>query len=198
MILRRETRTRTHGQGRILREPAVRPRQAAEGEPAALRARHDLGVAAGRAQPRLGTRLNALWSIVHDHAMFTSEASTRGIRVAVVSEYAPERSRPQEKQWFFLYTITITNEGTQTVQLLSRHWFITDGSGKVEEVRGPGVVGQQPVLKPGESFTYTSGCPLPTPSGTMEGTYQMVSPDTSERFDVKIAQFQLSEPYTVH
>ena len=130
--------------------------------------------------------------------MFTSEASTRGIRVAVVSEYAPERSRPHEQQWFFLYTITITNQGSQTVQLLSRHWIITDGGGKVEEVRGPGVVGQQPVLGPGESFTYTSGCPLTTPFGTMEGTYQMVSPDTSERFDVKIAPFQLSEPYTVH
>ena len=130
--------------------------------------------------------------------MFTSEASTRGIRVAVVSEYAPERSRPHEQQWFFLYTITITNQASHTVQLLSRHWIITDGSGKVEEVRGPGVVGQQPVLAPGESFTYTSGCPLTTPFGTMEGTYQMVSPDTSERFDVKIAPFQLSEPYTVH
>lgn len=130
--------------------------------------------------------------------MFTSEASTHGIKVAVVSEYAPERSRPHEQQWFFLYTITITNQGAKTVQLLSRHWIITDGSGKVEEVRGPGVVGQQPVLAPGESFTYTSGCPLTTPFGTMEGTYQMVSPDTSERFDVKIAPFQLSEPYTVH
>jgi ApaG protein len=142
--------------------------------------------------------LNALRPIVHDLDMFTSEASTRQIRVAVVSEYAPDRSRPHENQWFFLYSITITNEGRETVQLLSRHWIITDGSGKVEEVRGPGVVGQQPVLAPGESFTYTSGCPLTTPFGTMEGTYQMVSASSPEQFDVRIAPFTLSEPYTVH
>jgi ApaG protein len=129
--------------------------------------------------------------------MFTSEALTRGIRVAVVAEYAPDRSYPSQQQWFFLYTITITNEGRETVQLMSRHWIITDGSGHVEEVKGPGVVGQQPVLRTGEAFTYTSGCPLTTPFGTMEGTYQMVS-QSDESFDVKIAPFTLSEPYTVH
>ncbi len=129
--------------------------------------------------------------------MFTSEATTRGVRVAVVSEYAPDRSRPVQQQWFFLYTITIANEGQETVQLVSRHWIITDGSGHVEEVKGPGVIGQQPVLGPGESFTYTSGCPLTTPFGVMEGTYQMTS-NTGEPFDVKIAPFTLSEPYTVH
>ena len=129
--------------------------------------------------------------------MFTSEASTRGIRVAVLSEYAPDRSKPGQSQWFFLYTITITNESNETVQLISRHWIITDGAGHVEEVKGPGVVGQQPVLPPGESFTYTSGCPLGTPFGKMEGTYQMVS-KTGEFFDVTIAPFTLSEPYTVH
>jgi len=129
--------------------------------------------------------------------MFTSEAVTRGIRVAVSAEYAPDRSRPAQKQWFFLYTITITNEGSETAQLLTRHWIITDGSGHIEEVRGPGVVGEQPVLGPGESFTYTSGCPLPTPFGMMEGTYQMVNRE-GEMFDVKIAPFTLSEPYTVH
>ena len=95
------------------------------------------------------------------------------------------------------YTITITNEGHDTVQLLSRHWIITDGSGHVEEVKGPGVVGQQPVLEPGESFTYTSGCPLGTPFGKMEGTYQMVT-RTGEVFEAAIAPFTLSEPYTVH
>lgn len=136
-------------------------------------------------------------SIVHHDGMFTSEAVTRGIRVSVASEYAPGRSRPLQQHWFFLYTITIANEGTETVQLLSRHWIITDGTGKIDEVRGPGVVGEQPVLSSGETFTYTSGCPLPTPFGTMQGTYQMVT-RRGERFDVTIAPFTLSEPYTVH
>ncbi len=129
--------------------------------------------------------------------MFTSDAVTRGVRVHVESEYAPERSQPAQQQWFFLYTITITNEGTDTVQLLTRHWIITDGTGKVEEVRGPGVVGKQPTLAPGESFTYTSGCPLETPFGVMQGTYQMVT-SGGDHFDAKIAPFTLSEPYTVH
>jgi ApaG protein len=129
--------------------------------------------------------------------MFTSEAVTRGIRVHVESEYAPERSDPARNEWFFLYTVRITNEGGEAVQLLTRHWIITDGTGHVEEVRGPGVVGKQPVLKPGESFEYTSGCPLSTPFGVMEGTYQMVS-QAGERFDARIAPFTLSEPYTVH
>lgn len=129
--------------------------------------------------------------------MFTSEATTRGIRVSVVCEFAPERSRPHEQHWFFLYTITIANEGADTVQLISRHWIITNGTGHVEEVKGPGVVGEQPVLGPNETFTYTSGCPLPTEFGTMEGTYQMVTKD-GETFDVTIAPFTLSGPYTVH
>jgi ApaG protein len=129
--------------------------------------------------------------------MFSSEATTRSIRVSVVSEYAPDRSSPHQQQWFFLYTITIANEGQETVQLLARHWIITDGNGHVEEVRGPGVVGQQPVLAPGQSFTYTSGCPLRTPFGTMQGRYQMTL-RSGESFDVEIAPFTLSEPYTVH
>jgi len=129
--------------------------------------------------------------------MFTSEAVTRGVRVQVYSQYDAERSEPAKNQWFFLYTITILNEGTETVQLLTRHWIITDGNGKVEEVRGPGVVGKQPILKAGESFEYTSGCPLATPFGLMEGTYQMVGSD-GEKFDARIAPFTLSEPYTVH
>jgi ApaG protein len=129
--------------------------------------------------------------------MFTSEASTRGIRVSVQSEYAPDRSKPGQQQWFFLYTITIANDSEATVQLISRHWIITDGAGRVEEVKGPGVVGQQPVLSPGESFTYTSGCSLGTPFGKMEGTYQMVA-RTGEAFDAAVAPFTLSEPYTVH
>jgi ApaG protein len=129
--------------------------------------------------------------------MFTSEAATRGVRVSVVAEYAPSRSQPQDHEWFFLYTITIRNEDRETVQLISRHWIITNGAGEVEEVRGPGVVGQQPVLAAGESFTYTSGCRLSTPFGKMEGTYQMVT-QSGEHFDAKIAAFTLSEPYTVH
>ena len=129
--------------------------------------------------------------------MFTSDAVTRGVRVHVESEYAAERSQPSQNQWFFLYTITIANEGRETVQLLTRHWIITDATGRIEEVRGPGVVGKQPILKPGDSFTYTSGCPLGTPFGVMQGTYQMVT-DTGEHFDATIAPFTLSEPYTVH
>lgn len=129
--------------------------------------------------------------------MFTSEALTRGVRVHVESQFDPDRSEPSRSQWFFLYTIRISNEGTETVQLLTRHWTITDGTGKVEEVRGPGVVGKQPILKPGESFEYTSGCPLNTAFGVMEGTYQMVTAG-GEHFDAKVAPFTLSEPYTVH
>jgi ApaG protein len=129
--------------------------------------------------------------------MFTSDAVTRGVRVHVESEYAAERSQPSQNQWFFLYTITIANEGRETVQLLTRHWVITDASGRIEEVTGPGVVGKQPILKPGDSFTYTSGCPLGTPFGVMQGTYQMVT-DGGEHFDATIAPFTLSEPYTVH
>jgi ApaG protein len=129
--------------------------------------------------------------------MFTSDALTRGIRVHVESEYDPERSEPARKKWFFLYTITITNEGPSTVQLLTRHWIITDATGNVEEVRGPGVVGKQPILESGQSFTYTSGCDLETPFGVMEGTYHMIT-DEGEHFDAEIARFTLSEPYTVH
>ena len=129
--------------------------------------------------------------------MHTSEAVTRHLRVRVESAYSPDRSNPAGGQWFFTYTITITNDGDETVQLLTRHWIITDGDNHVEEVRGPGVVGPQPVLAPGESFTYTSGCPLGTPFGLMEGTYQMLT-GGGDRFDARVAPFVLSEPYTVH
>src|SRR5262245_35808410 len=115
----------------------------------------------------------------------TSEAITNNVRVEVESQYAPEHSQPLENTWFFYYTIRITNEGDATVQLLSRHWIITDATGHTEEVRGPGVVGEQPVLAPGESFQYTSGCPLPTSTGVMHGTYQMVD-DNGGHFDVEI------------
>lgn len=129
--------------------------------------------------------------------MFTSDATTRGVHVQVRSEYSADRSRPDEAQWFFLYTITISNRGEEPVQLLSRHWVITDGEGHVEEVRGPGVVGQQPVIAPGDSFTYTSGCPLTTSFGMMAGTYQMTT-GSGESFEAVVAPFTLSEPYTVH
>ncbi len=135
--------------------------------------------------------------MVHDDDMFTSEATTRSIRIEVTSEYDGDRSNPAEEQWFFVYTITITNEGQETVQLRARHWTITDDSGHVEEVRGPGVVGQKPVLRPGDAFTYTSGCPLARPSGQMEGTYEMAT-TSGDTFDARIATFTLSEPYTVH
>jgi ApaG protein len=128
----------------------------------------------------------------------TSEAVTNNVRVEVESQYAPEHSQPFQNQWFFYYTIRITNEGSGTVQLLSRHWIITDANGNVEEVRGPGVVGEQPVLAPGESFQYTSGCPLKTSAGVMKGTYQMMVTESGDRFDVEIAPFALHEPYTVH
>jgi ApaG protein len=129
--------------------------------------------------------------------MFTSDATTNGVRVQVVARYSPERSQPSGSKWVFLYTVTISNEGTETVQLLTRHWIITDGAGHVEEVRGPGVVGKQPTLAPGESFEYTSGCPLGSSFGIMEGSYQMVTA-AGEPFDVRVAPFTLSEPYIVH
>ena len=129
--------------------------------------------------------------------MPTSEAITRGIRVQVESRYVPERSDPAEQRWFFAYTIRISNEGSETVQLLNRHWTITDHNGDVEEVRGPGVVGKQPVLQPGQSFEYTSFCPLGTSFGTMHGSYEMATAE-GERFDVEIAPFALSEPYAIN
>ena len=127
----------------------------------------------------------------------SSEAVTQGVRVQVTARYSPGRSQPSRNQWFFLYTVEVMNEGSETVQLISRHWIITDAENNVEEVRGPGVVGQQPVLEPGESFEYTSGCPLPTPFGSMHGTYQMVT-TSGDSFDVEIAPFALTEPYTIH
>ena len=128
---------------------------------------------------------------------WTSQAVTNNVRVEVESQYAPEHSQPFMNQWFFYYTIRITNERHETVQLLSRHWVITDSTCHVEEVRGPGVIGEQPVLAPGESFQYTSGCPLKTSSGVMRGTYQMVAEDGTN-FEIEIAPFALHVPYTVH
>jgi ApaG protein len=102
-----------------------------------------------------------------------------------------------EGQWVFQYTVRITNQGSDTVQLLSRHWIITDGTGRSEEVKGPGVVGQQPVLTPGQSFQYSSWCPIETPMGMMQGTYRMVR-SGGEEFDIEIAPFALKARHTVH
>ena len=129
--------------------------------------------------------------------MNTSEAITRGVVVHVESTYIPERSDPFGDRWFFAYRIRISNGGDEAVQLINRHWIITDANGRVEEVKGPGVVGQQPILEPGESFEYTSFCPLETPFGTMQGSYQMTS-ESGESFDAEIAEFSLSEPMTVN
>ena len=127
----------------------------------------------------------------------SSEAVTNDVRVEVESNYAAEHSRPFHDHWVFAYTIRITNLGSETVQLLSRHWIIADAMGEIEEVKGPGVVGEQPVLAPGESFQYSSWSNLKTATGVMRGTYQMVS-ESGAHFDVEIAPFGLKAPYTVH
>src|ERR1700746_3199698 len=115
----------------------------------------------------------------------SSEAVTKNVRVEVESQYAPEHSQPYQREWFFHYTVRISNEGEETVQLLTRHWIISAAPGQTEEGRGEGVVGEQPVLRPGESFQYTSGCPLKTSTGVMRGTYQMMT-EEGDRFDVEM------------
>jgi len=126
-----------------------------------------------------------------------SNAVTDGIRVTVKSQYVPDQSVPSSKRYVFAYTVRIENEGTEPAQLRTRHWIITDGDGKIEEVRGPGVVGQTPYLRPGEHFEYTSGCILQTPRGDMRGTYQMIRPDGRE-FDARIATFVLALPHSLN
>jgi ApaG protein len=120
-------------------------------------------------------------------------ARTRGIAVSVEPTYLETRSSPEHSQYFWAYRVVIENEGLETVHLLSRHWMITNARGELTEVKGPGVVGEQPILKPGESFEYTSGAPLDTPSGLMGGAYQMES-ETGERFDIEIPTFSLHRP----
>ena len=126
-----------------------------------------------------------------------STALTNGIMVTVKSEYIPVRSSLSSRQFAFAYTVRIENQGDETAQLRSRHWIITDGNGSVQEVRGDGVVGAQPVLRPGENFEYTSWCVLATPSGTMRGTYQMVT-DRGQAFEADIAPFRLALPATLN
>ena len=123
----------------------------------------------------------------------TSSAETEGIRVQVRSHYLAEQSSPRDDRYVFAYTITISNESARTAQLRTRHWIITDATGHKQEVRGEGVVGEQPVLAPGERFEYTSGVPLPTASGFMAGRYQMVS-ESGERFEIDVPTFSLDSP----
>jgi ApaG protein len=121
------------------------------------------------------------------------ETSNHRIRVDVETNYVEEQSDPRERKFVFAYTITLHNEGSVPAKLLTRHWIITDANGKVQEVRGDGVVGEQPHLKPGQGFRYSSGTMLETPVGAMQGSYQMVA-DNGERFDATIAPFRLAMP----
>jgi ApaG protein len=121
-------------------------------------------------------------------------AVSHKIKVTVQPRFLAERSEPEESRYFWSYTIEIANDGDRIVQLTHRHWKITDANGRREEVQGPGVVGEQPTLKPGDAFSYTSGCPLRTPSGIMVGTYRMID-EGGEAFDVAIPAFSLDSPY---
>jgi ApaG protein len=121
------------------------------------------------------------------------KAVTRGISVTVTPRYMPEESSPEQSRYFFAYSVEIINGSLDRIQLKTRYWKITDANGQVQEVRGAGVVGEQPILGPGESFSYTSGCPLTTPSGTMQGSYLMET-TTGETFDAEIPAFSLDIP----
>lgn len=121
-------------------------------------------------------------------------AVTRDIEVSVSPRYMSDRSTPEKGQYFWAYTIEISNNGSETVQLKTRYWHITDSMGRVQEVRGAGVVGEEPIIPPGESFEYTSGVPLQTPSGFMVGSYGMVS-DSGDHFDIEIPAFSLDSSY---
>lgn len=121
-------------------------------------------------------------------------ALTHDIQVTALPEFRPDRSSPEAEAFFWAYTIEIANLGQRTVQLLHRHWIITDAQGRVQEVKGAGVVGSQPVLPPGETFRYTSGCPLPTPSGIMSGTFRMVTED-GVTLEIEIPAFSLDSPF---
>jgi ApaG protein len=127
----------------------------------------------------------------------TSEAVTEGIRVAVRSAYVPERSSPADDRYLFAYRIRIANEGEVAARLVSREWLITDALGHREVVRGEGVVGEQPLIEPGDAFEYQSFCPLPTPTGSMRGTYHMIAAD-GRRFEARIAPFALTAPHAVN
>ena len=125
--------------------------------------------------------------------LFPHSAETRGLMIRVSVSFLPEQSDPSSGRWFWAYHIRLENGGTQEVQLLTRRWVITDGRGARHSVEGEGVVGEQPVIAPGQSYDYVSGCPLDTPTGTMEGSYQMIGAD-GEVFDARIPRFQLVGP----
>lgn len=139
------------------------------------------------------TRFFAMMAVDFRKAVQMYRAVTRQIEVTVEPNFMPDRSSVERSQYFWSYTIVITNSGDETVQLRTRHWIITDASGHRQEVRGEGVVGEQPVLAPGERFEYTSGVPLPTASGFMTGRYQMVS-ESGERFEIDVPTFSLDSP----
>ncbi len=122
-----------------------------------------------------------------------SVTTTRKIRIRVAPSYVPEESEPDDERFLFAYHVNIENIGDVPVRLISRHWIITDGDGDESEVRGQGVVGEQPHLQPGEKFEYTSACPLPTPVGTMQGSFQMIT-DTGDTFEAMINPFTLAQP----
>jgi ApaG protein len=126
-----------------------------------------------------------------------SEAVTNNVRVEVLCRHSPEHSRPAQSEWVFQYTVRITNEGTETIQLVSRHWIITDAREHTEEIKGPGVIGQQPVFAPGHSFKYSSWCQLQTSTGVMRGSYQMIRAN-GEMFDIDIAPFALKTRQSIH
>jgi ApaG protein len=126
-----------------------------------------------------------------------SDTTTRGIRVQAQSFYDEDRSSPQESYYFFSYQVRISNQGSETAQLVSREWIITDGNGDSQRIQGPGVVGEQPVLAPGDEFEYTSFCPLPTPVGSMHGSYRMML-STGESFEAEISPFSLAVPHAVN
>lgn len=125
------------------------------------------------------------------------KSTTPHIQVDVTASYVPAESRPEQNYHFFAYKISIKNTGSRTAQLMSRHWIITDGLGRTEDVRGPGVVGLQPKITPGQTFEYESACPLSTSSGSMKGSYQMVS-EEGETFTVEIPEFYLIAPQALH
>jgi ApaG protein len=127
--------------------------------------------------------------------MYTYRTETHGILVSVTPRFLPENSNPTKSQYFWAYDIEVTNLTPQPIQLLSRHWVIYDGNGKCEEVKGAGVIGEQPIIAPGAAFNYTSGCPLDTPDGTMHGTYGMQDA-AGGHFTVTIPRFALESPFT--
>ena len=146
-------------------------------------------------KPRWQQRGFSFCSARYKEAMYS--AISRNIEVIAKPQFLEGQSIPAEEKFVWAYTITIANHGHETVKLLTRHWIITDASGHRQDVRGPGVIGEQPVLKPNDSFTYSSGCPLPTPSGLMVGSYGMMT-EKGEHFEIAIPAFSLDSPFDIH